>query len=364
MGTAEAGVMESLWMKWNETILDLKFNREFKYKVETPDVIINQNSMESLGEDVEHFHSVDGRTIGTILNLKDGGNAMVIVSSHSIQVYMAHSESLDDHPFPQRVRDAIPPQPEYEVEGKTKMRFWSGSAQGPSSQVRHIESHEWDSIERNYSAESKKGLQSLMESSAPDSGGKLIIWRGNPGGGKTHAIQALTGEWKDWCSYDYIVDPENFFGDPNYMLAVMNYQPPLRYSEDAGDFVEDPSENRWRLIIVEDAGSYLTRDAAATTGQGFSRLLNLADGLLGQGMDILILLTTNEPLSQMHPALQRPGRCMANIDFDALSQAEASEWLGSNADGSMMLAELYEENGQMEKVVETKAAPIATGQYL
>ena len=42
---------------------------------------------------------------------------------------------------------------------------------------------------------------------------------------------------------------------------------------------------------------------------------------------MLVLVTTNEELKSLHPAVARPGRAAANIEFRSLSAAEASDWL-------------------------------------
>jgi hypothetical protein len=86
-------------------------------------------------------------------------------------------------------------------------------------------------------------------------------------------------------------------------------------------------DERWRLLVLEDAGELLGIAAPAEVGRGFARLLNVADGLLGQGSRALILVTTNEPLGRLHPAALRPGRAMATIEFGPLEAGEASAWL-------------------------------------
>lgn len=40
----------------------------------------------------------------------------------------------------------------------------------------------------------------------------------------------------------------------------------------------------------------------------------------------MILVTTNEPLQTLHPAVSRPGRCAAEVYFRPFSSAEAKEW--------------------------------------
>jgi ATP-dependent 26S proteasome regulatory subunit len=72
----------------------------------------------------------------------------------------------------------------------------------------------------------------------------------------------------------------------------------------------------------------------------------VVDGLIGQGLRVLVLVTTNEPIRKLHPAVARPGRCAANIEFVPLSADEATTWLAAHGapDGrvrSATLAELY-----------------------
>ena len=69
--------------------------------------------------------------------------------------------------------------------------------------------------------------------------------------------------------------------------------------------------------------------------------------MLGQGLDVLVCLTTNEDVGALHPAVVRPGRCLAEIEVGRLTRGEAATWLGCAgipavvpADGAT-LAELY-----------------------
>jgi hypothetical protein len=117
-------------------------------------------------------------------------------------------------------------------------------------------------------------------------------------------------------------------------------------SEEEADGEEGSSAKAWRVLVLEDTGELLTPDAKAVIGQGLSRFLNVVDGLIGQGLRVLVLVTTNEPIRKLHPAVARPGRCAANIEFASLNPDEASAWLAAQgaADGvgtSMTLAELY-----------------------
>ena len=80
-------------------------------------------------------------------------------------------------------------------------------------------------------------------------------------------------------------------------------------------------------MILEDAGEVLLPEARRQMGQGFSRLLNASNGLIGQGLESNFLITTNEHVGRLHPAVSRPGRCAAQIEFEAFTRREAAAWL-------------------------------------
>src|SRR5689334_1892656 len=128
----------------------------------------------------------------------------------------------------------------------------------------------------------------------------------------------------------------------------------------------DDDESRWRLLMLEDCDELISGEAKAITGQSLSRLLNLTDGLLGQGRNALIAITTNEDLASLHPAVVRPGRCLASIEVGRLPYAEAVSWLGT-AEGigpeGATLAELYALRTGARPVT-VPAAPQQTGMYL
>ena len=152
----------------------------------------------------------------------------------------------------------------------------------------------------------------------PDGRGQLILWYGDPGTGKTYSLRALGWQWREWCSFHYVTDPEMFFGRPDYMLRVI-------LEED-----DDDEPQKWKLLVLEDTGELLAADAKAQTGQGLSRLLNVVDGIIGQGLRVIVLVTTNDDLRQLHPAVSRPGRCLAKVQFVPFTPHEAEEWLVRN----------------------------------
>lgn len=47
---------------------------------------------------------------------------------------------------------------------------------------------------------------------------------------------------------------------------------------------------------------------------------------------MILLVTTNEPLARVHPAVRRPGRCAAEVEFLPLSVEEANAWLAPRSE--------------------------------
>lgn len=234
--------------------------------------------------------------------------------------------------------------PEYVEPDKNKVpvSFWSMSNHGPSVMVRSLEVHKWDDIQINYPHDVGGELTPFMNGEwRPSQGGQLMLWYGPPGTGKTTALRALASEWRDWCEMHYIADPEVFFGDrADYMLKVM--------LQDSYDTPLDDGKEQWRLLILEDCGELIGRDAKIKSGQGLSRLLNSVDGLIGQGLRFMVLVTSNEDYDSMHPAVVRPGRCLSQIEFANLNGDEVTRWLKAhkveNDDArksSASLADLY-----------------------
>ncbi|HLW96658.1 MAG TPA: DUF5925 domain-containing protein [Solirubrobacteraceae bacterium] len=229
------------------------------------------------------------------------------------------------------VRNALAAEPA--PRGTVPVAFWIQGEYGGEVRHREIAAPKFEDIAENYSAPVRAALDQLLEASEPESG-RLIIWRGAPGTGKSHALRALARKWSPWCSAHFIVDAHDLFArGGKYILDVLAWD-----GDDSG---------RWRLLILEDAGELISGDARAGD-QAVSRLLNIADGLLGQGTRTVLLVTTNESVRRLHPAARRPGRCLADIEFFPLSVDEANRWLASRGverrvNRATAIAELFAE---------------------
>ena len=280
---------------------------------------------------------VDDLIASIALNWSNGGNC-------SIDVWGNDEEAIDA--FFGECRDFFPNR-ESEDPNVIPVRFWHGTSRGPRSVDRDIVVPSWEEIGINYSSDTRNRSDTLHHKFNPEGAGQLLLWHGVPGTGKTYAIRSLMHAWQKWCSFEYIVDPDAFFGEAAYMMNVLLEDPRgswIEGDDDDDDEVRQPSP-KWRLLIAEDTGELLADDAKERTGQGLSRLLNVVDGLIGQGLRVLVLITTNERVTRMHKAVTRPGRAASIIEFTHLAPDEVAEWANFHGieapEGEQTIASLY-----------------------
>lgn len=85
------------------------------------------------------------------------------------------------------------------------------------------------------------------------------------------------------------------------------------------DFLTSKKSN---LMVIEDADKFLGR---RTDGNPVMQMfLNLTDGLVTNNKKKFIFSTNLPEVEDIDPALLRPGRCFAVVNFQELSKSEAS----------------------------------------
>ena len=204
-----------------------------------------------------------------------------------------------------------------------------------------IDVRPWPEVRHLYADEVQQALDGLVgHRPQVDESRRLVLWHGAPGTGKTTAIRALLHAWREWADGTVVTDPEALLTNGKYLRRAL---------------LDAHEDGRWQLFVLEDAESLLHKAGS----KGMAKLLNLADGLLGQGLRCLFLITTNEPLGVVHPALVRAGRCLARVEFTPMSAAQAAAVLQRPVDRAMTLAEVM-----AAQPVSVVAETPAVGQYL
>lgn len=153
----------------------------------------------------------------------------------------------------------------------------------------------------------------------------LVLLYGDAGTGKTSYIRYL-------CSHvpkEYIVVPNSIacrLGDPDLISFITGHKDSVFILEDCEQLLEDRGENPFNGAI--------------------STILNMADGLLSDIVNIKFICTFNAEITKLDPALLRKGRCVAKYEFDKLCADKVKLLndkynLGHTEIKDMTLAEVY-----------------------
>lgn len=161
----------------------------------------------------------------------------------------------------------------------------------------------------NYSEEVIKDYKFFMDELAKSEPfGRLVIIRGNPGTGKTYLLKSVVNELK-------LKKVKFVFLQPDILSR-------LRTSALLKLFIEKCSDDEKLVLLIEDGDELLIKRESDNL-VALANLLNLADGFIGNLLDIRVIVTTNAKKFDLDPALQRPGRLCKIIDVESLPQDKA-----------------------------------------
>lgn len=171
-----------------------------------------------------------------------------------------------------------------------------------------------DLVEANYTPDVIKDFRHVLaDLNAKTPCGRISVFDGPPGTGKTYLVRALT----QLVNAQFILLPAALISEisgpglANVLLDIRKNgkdQPPM-------------------VLIVEDADEALVRRDAANMS-AVSTLLNVGDGIFGTVLDIRIICTSNaghlKTNDDLDPAIIRPGRLCRRISVGALSGGQAT----------------------------------------
>jgi len=133
-----------------------------------------------------------------------------------------------------------------------------------------------------------------------DDTNSLMLFHGDPGGGKSNLLKNLILE----ANRDVIYIPPSMVGlisQPSFVTYMLS--------------------NRKSILVIEDAEAILGKDR----NDGTNNILNLCDGFLKDAMAIKVVATFNADIGQIDPALLRRGRLYASHEFRKLTLKEANK---------------------------------------
>jgi DNA polymerase III delta prime subunit len=106
--------------------------------------------------------------------------------------------------------------------------------------------------------------------------GKLILFHGPPGCGKTFAIRALLRSWCEWCAPELLIDPESAFGETRYLIQLLRstaHQEPNQLSGSGESSLLKTLTSIWGLTQGQ---ATIRRWIASSTSQMVSLARDLA----------------------------------------------------------------------------------------
>lgn len=210
--------------------------------------------------------------------------------------------------------DTLPPVVIKEPDDDRVFMNFSSFADGHVDIItRQIDAAGWSSVAANYPGVSDT-IGKLLAADPATFPGKVGLLSGPPGTGKTTLLRAWAREWRNQANFIYVTDAEEFFTRSQYTLKLL---------------FRAQGNHEWNVLLFEDAEEFITARGKDTHKKALRNLLNVGDGMIGQGLRILTIFTTNAMSTEVDPAVKRKGRCFLDLEVPELTAEQAGAWLAS-----------------------------------
>jgi hypothetical protein len=189
-------------------------------------------------------------------------------------------------------------------------------------------------IEMNYGKDWAEKHEELIEVLNYKKKKGIALLHGLPGTGKSMYIRRLISILSETKTVIYL---------PNQLIPCIT---------DPG-FIPLMAEYSGSILVIEDADEAIK--SRKNGGATVDKLLNLADGILSDFLEMQIICTFNNDLSSIDDALLRKGRLILKHEFgklDTESSQKLSDSLGFNTviEDPMTLAEIYNQNETLSDI--------------
>lgn len=158
----------------------------------------------------------------------------------------------------------------------------------------------------NYGAEARAAFAAAVrELTDATPNGRLTVLDGPPGTGKSFYVRGLIHAVEKAQFVLVPADMVSQLGHPQFIPTLLRKK-----------------ENMPIVVVLEDADEALVKRMGDNISS-IAALLNLADGIFGELLDVRVIATTNARKLELEPAMMRQGRLSQHIHVGELSPDEA-----------------------------------------
>lgn len=300
---------------------------DYRYYIEDVEENINTEIIEYQDivdipiEESESGLVLRGEPAGSLYIVADN-KIILIVASRCVIYYDPCKETTDNiKTLIKKLWDCFPKaEPEEKVARVGLIKYSNGEYYTSFSDIRKTTIN----IEENYNDDFIPVHGDILKFLNQRESGLILLY-GKFGTGKTNYIRHLCSN----VAKDYVIVPNSVasrLGDPDFVSYITSCKDYVFILEDCEQLLMDRTDNPWNNAITT--------------------ILNMADGLLSDIVNIKFICTFNAAVDKVDKALLRKGRCFAKYEFKELCKEKVDRLnekynLGIKEIKPMTLAEAY-----------------------